>query len=95
MIYRFPTSNPADAPSHIGYAVPVSSQSVGRFLVGKNEIEHIAEQMLAEMPNARQQVAVALERELQERGLKRAGRESLSEAIHARHRRAHEKERGV
>jgi hypothetical protein len=63
--------------------------------VGKNEIEHIAEQMLAEMPNAHQQVAVALERELQERGLKRADRGSLSEAIHARHRRTHEKERGV
>jgi hypothetical protein len=51
--------------------------------VGKNEIEHMAAQMLAEMPNARQQVAVALERELQERALKTAGRASLSEVIHA------------
>jgi hypothetical protein len=63
--------------------------------VGKNEIEHMAEQMLAEMPNARQQVAVALERELKERGLKRACRESLSEVIHTRYRRAYKREGGL
>ena len=46
-------------------------------------------QMLAEMPNASELLAVALERELHERALERAGRESLSEAIRVRHRRAH------
>jgi hypothetical protein len=38
--------------------------------MSKDEIEQIAAQMLAEMPNARQQVAIALEHELHERGLK-------------------------
>jgi hypothetical protein len=38
----------------------------------------MAAQMLAEMPNARQQVAIALEHELHERALEWAGRESLS-----------------
>jgi hypothetical protein len=45
--------------------------------MGKDEIEQMAAQMLAEMPNARQQVAIALEHELHERALERAGRESL------------------
>jgi hypothetical protein len=38
-------------------------------LVSKDEIAQMAAQMLAEMPNASQQVAVALERELRERAL--------------------------
>jgi hypothetical protein len=46
--------------------------------MSKDEIEQMAAQMLAEMPNARQQVAIALEHELHERALERAGRESLS-----------------
>jgi hypothetical protein len=55
----------------------------------------MAAQMLAEMPNASQQVSIALERELRERALERADREDLSKAIRARHRRAHKRERGV
>jgi hypothetical protein len=78
-----PRPSAADAPSRIGYAAPVGFSVRREILVGKNEIEHMAEQMLAKMPNARQQVAVALERELHERPLKTAGRASLSEVIHA------------
>ena len=48
--------------------------------MGKDEIEQMAAQMPADMPNARQLVAIALEHELQERALERAGRASLSEA---------------
>jgi hypothetical protein len=71
------------------------SQSTEEIAVGKDEIAQMAAQMLAEMPNASEQVAVALGRELRERALERAGRECLSEAIRARHRRAHKRERGV
>ena len=46
--------------------------------MGKDETEQMAAQMLAEMPNARQQVAIALKHELHERALERAGRENLS-----------------
>jgi hypothetical protein len=56
--------------------------------VGKKEIAQMTAQILAEMPNASEQVVVALERELHERALERAGRGSLSEAIRVRHRRA-------
>jgi len=50
----------------------------GEIVMSKDEIEQMAAQMLAEMPNARQQVAIALEHELHERALEWAGRESLS-----------------
>ena len=63
--------------------------------MGKKEIAQMTAQILAEMPNAPEQVVVALERELHERALERAGRESLSEAIRVRHRRAHKRERRV
>ena len=71
------------------------SQSTEEIVVGKDEIAQMAAQMLAEMPNASQQVAIALERELRERALEKADREYLSKAIRARHRRAHKRERGV
>jgi hypothetical protein len=51
---------------------------IREIVMSKDEIEQMAAQMLAEMPNARQQVAIALEHELHERALERAGRESLS-----------------